>query len=81
MGRLVDKLLRWATRTGVRRGFGGEHWAWLVIAGAGYLLQRARRPDERVERIDLEPGERYLVSIQSDGGRRSPSDRQPATDE
>lgn len=81
MGRLVDKFLRWATRTGVRRGFGGDHWAWLVIAGAGYLLQRARRPNERVERIDLKPGERYLVSLLSDGGRRSPSDRQPATGE
>lgn len=73
MGRLVDKFLRWATRTGVRRGFGGEHWAWLVIAGAAYVLRRARRPDERVERIDLRPGERYLVTLVPDGGHRSPT--------
>ena len=71
--RLIDSLLRRATRTGVRRGLGGEHWAWLVIAGAAYLLQRARRPDDRVERIDLKPGDRYLVTLQPEGGRQRPT--------
>lgn len=72
LGRLVDAFLRKATRTGMRRGLGGEHWAWLVVAGAAYLLQRARRPDERVERIDLQPGDRYLVTLQPADGRREP---------
>lgn len=57
----------------MRRGLGGEHWAWFVIAGAAYLLRRARRPDERVEQIDLKPGERYLVSLLPTGGRAAPS--------
>jgi hypothetical protein len=70
IGKLVDSLLRAATRNGMRRGLGGEHWAWFVIAGAAYLLRRARRPDERVERIDLQPGERYLVSLLPTGGRK-----------
>lgn len=70
MGRLIDSLLRRATRTGLRRGLGGEHWAWLVVAGAAYMLQRARRPDTRTEQIDIRPGERYLVSLQPRFARR-----------
>lgn len=71
-GRLTDAFLRRATRTGLRRGLGGEHWAWLVVAGAAYVLRRARRPDERVEQIDLQPGDRYLVTLQPGTGRRHP---------
>lgn len=63
MRRLVDLVLRKATRTGLRRGLSGEHWAWLVVAGAAYVLQRARRPDDDPVTIDLEPGERYVVSV------------------
>jgi hypothetical protein len=73
VGRLIDSLLRKATRTGVRRGLAGEHWAWLVIAAAAYALQRARRPDTRVERIDLQPGERYLVTLQPGMERHTPT--------
>ncbi len=70
MGRLIDVLLRKLTRTGVRRGFSGEHWAWLLIAAAAYVLERARHPDERLERIDVKPGERYLVTAQPRRDRR-----------
>jgi hypothetical protein len=73
IGKLVDSLLRAATRNGVRRGLGGEHWAWFVVAGTAYLIRRARRPDDRVERIDLQPGERYLVSVLPTGGRGAAS--------
>ena len=61
------------TRTGVRRGLAGEHWAWFVVAGAAYVLRRSRRPDERVERIDLHPGDRYLVTLQPEGGPGRPT--------
>ncbi|MDA8311375.1 MAG: hypothetical protein M0Z46_12345 [Actinomycetota bacterium] len=71
----MDSVLKRVTRAGLRRGLGGEHWAWLVIAGAAYLLRRARRPDDRVERIDVRPGERYLVTLQLNGGRQDPQAR------
>jgi hypothetical protein len=70
VGRLIDALLRRATRSGFRRGMAGEHWAWFVIAGAAYLIQRARRPDDHSEQIDLQPGERYMVTLQPRGRRR-----------
>ena len=75
LGRLIDASLRRTARTGLRRGLAGEHWSWLVVAGAAYLLERARRPDERVERISLEPGERYLVTLQPPDARRPPKGR------
>ncbi|MGC8472640.1 MAG: hypothetical protein ACP5PM_10170 [Acidimicrobiales bacterium] len=56
-------------RSSLHRGLAGEHWAWLVIAAAAFVLRRARRPDKRVERIDLEPGDRYLVTLQPRGAR------------
>jgi hypothetical protein len=70
VGRLIDALLRRATRTGMRRGLSGEHWAWFLIAAAAYVLRRARRPDERTERIDLRPGERYVVTLLPSVARR-----------
>jgi hypothetical protein len=68
VARLLDSLLRRVARSGLRRGLAGEHWAWLVIAAAAFVLRRARRPDTRVERIKLEPGDRYLVTVQPGGG-------------
>ncbi|MGH8989194.1 MAG: hypothetical protein ACRDXC_11485 [Acidimicrobiales bacterium] len=64
MGRLVDALLRATVRGGFRRGLAGEQRAWLVIAAAAYVLRRARRPDERTERIRLRSADRYLVTLQ-----------------
>ncbi len=72
MGRLIDELLRRLTRTGMRRGLAGEHWAWLLIACTAYVLRRARNPKERSERIDLRRGDRYLVTLQSGAGDRRP---------
>lgn len=69
MGSLIDALLRWATRSGLRRGLAGEHWAWLVIGITAYALQRSRRPSEHVERLRLRPGDRYLVRLLPAGGR------------
>lgn len=75
MGRAVDALLRRLTRTGFRRGLGGGHWAWFVVAGAAFVLQRARRPDAAVARLDLEPGHRYLVSLLEPGAAGGATDQ------
>jgi hypothetical protein len=82
MGRAADTLLRWLSRTGFRRGMGGDHWAWFVIAGAAYLLRRARQPSEDLAQVDLahlEPGQRYeirLVGPTRRRDRRRSGDRQ-----
>lgn len=73
MGRAIDALLRKLTRTGFRRALGGEHWAWFVVAGAAYMLRRARRPSDDVARLDLadlEPGQGYEVRLVRPGSRR-----------
>jgi hypothetical protein len=70
----MDALLRRLARAGLRRGLAGEHWAWLLIAGAAYVLRRARRPSERMARIRLRANDRYLVTLQPGGGsRRAPA--------
>ncbi len=67
MGRVIEALLRKASRTGLRRGLSGEHWAWFVLAGAAWLLRRARRSGDASTTIDLKPGERYLVTVRAPG--------------
>lgn len=59
----MDALLRRLSRTGLRRGLHGEHWAWLVLAGAAYLLRRGLERPEASATVDLTPGERYLVRL------------------
>ena len=66
----MDALLRRLARAGFRRGLAGEHWAWLLLAGAAYVLRRARRPSQRAARIRLRGGDRYLVTLTPGGGRR-----------
>lgn len=72
--RLIDTALRKLMRSGLRRGLAGEGLAWLALAGAAYLLQRARRPEESKTTVDLQPGERYLVSLIEPGTGRPPAD-------
>lgn len=63
IGGLVDRLLRRMTRSGLRRGIGGEGWVWLALAGAALVVRRARRTDRPTATIDLRPGDRYVVSL------------------
>lgn len=65
----MDALLRRLTRTGLRRALGGEHWAWLVLAGAAFVLRRGRKAEKPSTKLDLEPGQRYLVRLVEPGGR------------
>ena len=59
----MDALLRRLARSGLRRGLTGEHWAWLVLAGAAYLLRRGRERPAASTTVDLTPGERYLIRV------------------
>lgn len=76
IGRLVDGLLRRVARSGLRRGLAGEGWAWIALAGAAFLVRRARRPADATATIDLAPGDRYLVTLLARGGG---SDAPPGT--
>ncbi len=66
----MDYLLRRLFRTAARRGLGGEHWAWFLIAGAAYLLRRARSKDQRlVTSSRLVPGDRLLITVRDRSDR------------
>lgn len=68
----MDALLRRLIRIGLRRGLSGEHWAWLLLAGAAFLFRRTRREEGPATTLELAPGERYLVHLvdSGEGGRR-----------
>lgn len=66
----MDALLKRLTRVGLRRGLGGEHWSWLLLAGAAFFLRRSRRAEDASTTLELAPGERYLVSLVEPGERR-----------
>jgi hypothetical protein len=67
----VDALLRRLVRTGLRHGMAGDHWSWLALALAAFVLRRARRPAaDRVVSLSVQPGERYLVTLSEPPERR-----------
>lgn len=68
MGRGIDSLLRWLTRSGMRRAMSGEHWAWFVVGGAAFFLRRARRRDDRAAQIHLRSGDRYVIEVHDGAG-------------
>lgn len=70
MGRSVDSLLRWLTRSGMRRAMSGEHWGWFVVGGAAFFLRRARRREDSAARIHLRSGDRYVIEVHDSGVRR-----------
>lgn len=76
----MNALLKRLSRAGLRRGLAGEHWAWLVLAGAAYVLRRARRPERSVATLALEPGQRYLVRLVSPQRRRRVAGTWESTD-
>lgn len=63
----IDVVLRRLSRAGIRRGLAGGHWAWWVIAGAAFVLRRARRREDLRTTIDLKSDERYLVTLRRPG--------------
>jgi MYXO-CTERM domain-containing protein len=75
----VDWLLRRLSRTALRHGMAGEHWAWFLLGLAAFLLRRARhKGDDLVLSRRLEPGERYLVTLSAPGRRGRPASPVPS---
>lgn len=67
----MDYLLRRLSRAGFRRGMAGEHWAWLALALAAFVLRRARRRDDDIVSLPIRRGERYVVSLSDPGAPAS----------
>lgn len=64
----MDRLLKRLVRTGFRRALSGDYWAWWVIAGAAWLLTRARRqPDPVAVSSPLKPGDRLHIVLRAAG--------------
>ena len=58
----MGRLLRWALRTGLRKGVVEGRGPWLAVAVAAGLWQLARRPPKQnVTRFVIQPGERYAI--------------------
>jgi hypothetical protein len=65
----MDRVLGRLTRAAFRRGLGGEHWAWLTLALAIFVLRRARRSESAViVSMPINAGERYLVTLSDPSG-------------
>jgi hypothetical protein len=70
----MDWLLGRLSRLGLRRGLGGEHAAWLVIALAALVLRRARRPGPPVTlSLPIKTGDRLLVTLVDPSAPSSPN--------
>jgi hypothetical protein len=64
----MDAILRRLVRAAFRRGIAGN-WAWLVIAGAVFILRRALADKGgTVTSLKLLPGEQVLISVRDGNG-------------
>jgi len=55
------------------RGMRGYNTAWFVVAGAVWMVLRARRSEGVVYRTRLNPGERLVISSGPPGPSSGPS--------
>jgi hypothetical protein len=60
----VDSVLNYIQVRAFGRGFSG-HRAWIVVAVALWMLNRARHQDDVIYRTELKPGERLIVKTSS----------------
>jgi hypothetical protein len=59
---MLTTALRWALRTGVRKGVVEGRGPWLVVAVIAGLWRLARRPTKSESvHLKLHPGERYTI--------------------
>lgn len=61
---MIDRLLKRLVSQGMPRLLAGDSLVWVVLAVVAYFLRRARnRPDKPVLTFPLDPGQRYLVTL------------------
>jgi hypothetical protein len=59
----METLLRRLSRAGLRRGLGGEGWAWLLLAASAFTLRRAMRESPAtVAVLRVRPGDRFEIA-------------------
>ena len=66
---MIERVLRWAVRAGVRKGVVGGSGGWLVVAVAAGVVRFIRRPDKKAGgsmHLQLKPGERYVITCSDD---------------
>ena len=60
---MFDVLLRRFLRAGVRRGFGGN-WYWFLLAAATFFLRRVLNDrTSMVSTVTVSPGEQVLITV------------------
>jgi hypothetical protein len=69
----METFLRYIQVRSFGRGMRGHNLAWFVIAGALWMLLRARNSQEVVYRTKLNPGERLFISADPSGPTSSPT--------
>lgn len=66
---MIDGVVRWALRNGVRKGVAGGSGPWLVVAVAAGAVRLAKRPPrgQKSAVLQLKPGEQYSITCRTDG--------------
>lgn len=69
---LIDPVLRATQRRAFRRALAGEGWAWFALAGAAFVLIRARRPPpEEFMVLPVAAGDTFELTAYSRPSRRA----------
>lgn len=59
----MERLYRFLSSNGFRRGMRGGHPAWFVLGTSAWLLNRSRKKrDEVAYRTQLQPGEGLIIT-------------------
>jgi hypothetical protein len=64
----MDFVLRRIVKAAMRRGMAGNGVAWVVLAGAAFVLRRALNDTGGpVSKLKIAPGEQVLITVRDAG--------------
>jgi hypothetical protein len=64
----MDFVLRRLVKAAMRRGMTGNGMAWVVLAGAAFVLRRALNDTGgTVSKLKVAPGEQLLITVRDAG--------------